>query len=124
MCIFSLPSDPPPVVYEEDNLNGDFESASRNARTTYVHIQNGEELAYECIEINNCMITQVYNEPIVSISEKHLNLIRKTQIGEKQIKLIARDYYSYIGNLSVAPVSIGGCAGKKRTKTKMQNVIK
>ena len=83
VCIFSLPSDPLPVVYEEDNPNGDFESAARHNRTTYVHIQHGEQLAYECIEINNCMITHVYNEPIVSIKEKHLNFIRKTQIGEK-----------------------------------------
>ena len=61
-----------PVAYEEDNPNGDFESALNNSRFTSVAIpgSKGESLAYECIEINNCMITETYAEHISSIKEK------------------------------------------------------
>lgn len=67
------------------------------------------------------MITATYNEQVVSLHEKHLNFLRKTQLAEKQIKLLAKDYHSYQGKLSFAPVSFGG--GKKKTKSKMQNLV-
>ena len=56
------------------------------------------------------------------MTENHLNFLRKTQLSEKQIKLLAQDYHSYLGRLSVAPISFGG-GGKKKTKTKMQNLV-
>ena len=79
----------------------------------------GEMLAYECIEISNCMITATYNEQITTISENHLAFVRKTQLAEKQVRLIAKEYHSLLGNLSFAPVNFGG---KKKTKVKMQNL--
>jgi len=35
------------------------------------------------------------------------------------VRLLAKEYHSLLGNLSIAPVTFGG---KKKTKTKMQNL--
>lgn len=40
-------------------------------------------------------------------------------MSEKHVKLLAKEYHSKLGNLSVAPISFGG---KKRTKAKMMNI--
>ena len=60
--IFWQVGDALPISYEADNLNGDFETAAKNTNVLQVHVQGtkGEMLAYECIEISNCMITQTY----------------------------------------------------------------
>lgn len=78
-------------------------------------------MAYECLEIANCMITATYNEQVTSLKENQLHFIRRAQLSEKQIRLLAKDYHSMIGNLSYAPVVFGG-GGKKKTKAKMQNL--
>ena len=52
-----------PISYEEDNPNGDFESAQKYNQSQAIQVPGGNEfLSYEVIEISNCMITATYNE--------------------------------------------------------------
>ena len=84
VCIFSQVGESMPISYEEDNPNGDFESATRYNQTRVIQVPNSHDmLAYEIKEISNCMITAFYNEQIVSLNEKHLNFLKKTQLAEK-----------------------------------------
>ena len=59
---------------------GDFESAVRSCHQATVPIpgSKGEVLAYECIEISNCMVTTTYNEHITGLKESHLTFSKKT----------------------------------------------
>lgn len=66
------------------------------------------------------MILATYNEQATSLKESQLHFLKKSQLAEKQIKLLAKDYHSLMGNLTYAPVTFGG--GKKKTKTKLQNL--
>lgn len=69
VCIFTPVGESLPIAYEEENPNGDFESAARLSHQATVQIpgSKGEVIAYECLEINNCMITDTYNEPITCL---------------------------------------------------------
>ena len=70
VCLFQPAGESLPIAYEEDNANGDFESAAQHCRPTQVLIpgSKGELLQYECLEISNCMITATYNEHVTSVN--------------------------------------------------------
>mmetsp|Transcript_13300 Transcript_13300/g.16870 ORF Transcript_13300/g.16870 Transcript_13300/m.16870 type:complete len:191 (-) Transcript_13300:693-1265(-) len=122
VVIFWPVGDSMPISYEEENATGDFESAMKNAQVNTISIQGtrGEVLAYECLEVSNCMITETYNEPIQTINEKQLHFLRRTQLAEKQIRVLAKEYHSLFGSLSVDAMGTGI---KKKSKQKLQNLV-
>ena len=66
------------------------------------------------------MVVNAYSEVISGISEKNLHFVRKTQIGDKQVRQLAKEYHGLLAVLSFAPARFGG---KKRTKAKMQAMV-
>ena len=66
------------------------------------------------------MVTETYNERIQSLNERQLHFLNRTQLAEKQVRILAKEYHAVKSSLSVDPMGTGV---KKKSKQKLQNLV-